>query len=116
MLAVPSHLLALRILGNGFQKDLLCHHLKDGSEADYFVVPCSFLKRGVMLAFFKSSGTSPDHCDLSKMSESSLTMTLTSSLSSLGFIPSHLMDLCISDLLKHSLIPSFSTMSNVLFL
>lgn len=69
-----------------------------------------------MLAFVKSSGTSPDHCDLSKMIENSLTMSLASSLSSLGFTPSHPMDLRISNLLKHSLILSFTSGSDALFL
>lgn len=41
----------------------------------------SFLRNSVMMfAFFKSSGASPDHHDFLKMIESSLKMTLGSSL------------------------------------
>lgn len=49
---------------------------------------------GMTLAFFQSSGTSSNHHDLSKITESSLTRMSTSSLSTDGCNPSGPMDLC----------------------
>ena len=68
-----------------------------------------FLKTGVMFAFFQSSKISLDHHDLSKTMKNDLPVTPTSSLSTLGCIPSGPMDLCTSSLFKCSLTWSSST-------
>lgn len=39
MLTTPSHLLVLHMLGNGYQKDLLHHLHRHGSEARQPVAP-----------------------------------------------------------------------------
>ena len=77
---------------------------KDWGEADWprsFFLP--FLKIGVAFVFLQSSGTSPSHHDHLKIIESGLAMTSASSPSCCWCIPSGIMDLCMSSLLKYSL-------------
>ena len=65
--------------------------------------------KGVIIVFFQSSGTSPDHHDLLKIDMSGLTMTLASSLSTFGSIPSDPLEFYVFSLFKYSQTCSSST-------
>ena len=107
MMTAPDQFLVFHVFANSFQEDFLHHLRRFRGGAGWPVVPQIFLlillqdRRDV--AFFQSSGNSPNHHGLSKIVESGLTMTPASSLSTHGCIPSGPMDLCVSGLCKCSL-------------
>lgn len=113
LLSTPSPHFVLRTFGNSFQ-DWLNHLPRDQSKADQFpwssLLP--LLKTGATFVIFQFSRSSPNHHHLSKMIESGLAMTPTSSLTTHGCITSGLVDLCMPHLFKCSLASSSSTESN----
>lgn len=106
MLAVISHLLYLDMLGNYFQRVFL----KCCGWADQPVFPpsCHSCR---WVPFFQASGASHSCCNLSKVTASSLTMTLAASPWSFG--APHLVPVtCMSGLYNWTLTQSSSAMRN----
>lgn len=89
MLFIPCHLLHPLAPWVVLQWDLSHDFLMHGAKCDQSVVPhtlpfCLFLKVGTTSVFHQSSGTFPDHHNLSTELESNLTRTSSSSFSTLG--------------------------------
>ena len=107
LLTTPHNLLLFQLLGDGIQNKLFQHLSRDRGETDWPVVSqilpfLPFLQTGATLAVLQSSGTSPVLQDLSKMIESSLAITSTSSLSKHGCIQLAPTVLCTLIPLRHS--------------
>lgn len=100
------------MFGNRLQDYLPYHFPRDYGEDYQPAAPRSsflaLLEKGVTFGLFQSSGTSPSSHELSKTVRTGRTMMPASFLSTCGCILSGHLDLCLSSVLKCSLVRYFS--------
>jgi len=99
MLTTPDNLIFFQLDGDDILNKLPHHLSREEVRITCLYLPRSsflpFLRIGVIMAFFQSSGTCPILHNLSKMIESGSAITSASFLSAHGCIPLEPMDLYV---------------------